>query len=184
MTRECVRRAGAPLPSPTPTIEASRSPARRAPASSLYKLRERFDSTRFKNYRIRSLTYVKENYLVNGDILEVQYMDDDTMRIFEFFDDLGYLTRNGVVRIDPVLHFYRDEILFAWTLWETAVKKLREEWKVQQLFEDFEYLHRQLIKLDRQRGSTGIRPTKGDLRRFVQVELRGAGTGGEDPTKV
>jgi hypothetical protein len=150
----------------------------------LYKLRERFDSTRFKNYRIRSLTYVKENYLVNGDILEVQYMDDDTMRIFEFFDDLGYLTRNGVVRIDPVLHFYRDEILFAWTLWETAVKKLREEWKVQQLFEDFEYLHRQLIKLDRQRGSTGIRPTKGDLRRFVQVELRGAGTGGEDPTKV
>jgi hypothetical protein len=91
MTRECVRRAGAPLPSPTPTIEASRSPARRAPASSLYKLRERFDSTRFKNYRIRSLTYVKENYLVNGDILEVQYMDDDTMRIFEFFDDLVHM---------------------------------------------------------------------------------------------
>src|SRR5215208_499015 len=34
MTRACARRAGAPRPSPTPTIEASRSPARRAPASS------------------------------------------------------------------------------------------------------------------------------------------------------
>jgi len=76
----------------------------------MYKLQERFDSPRFHTYRKRSLTHVKENYLVDDDVLEVQHLDAATEQIFDFFEELGYLTRTGVLRLDQV-----------WELWGSPI---------------------------------------------------------------
>jgi hypothetical protein len=146
----------------------------------MHRLAERFDSPRFQNYRKRSLEYVQENYFVDDDILEVQHMDPATEAIFSFFEDIGYLTRTGVFRIERVWHTFGG-ILFAWPLWEPAVKKLREEHDSHG-FEELEYLYRQMVDYDIQRGGTGAPPTKEELRQFVETNLRSATVDDEDPT--
>ena len=77
----------------------------------------------------------------------------------------------------------------AWVLWERAVQKEREAWQEPDLFEDMEYLYRQMVDLERQRGVRSERPTKEELRRWVEHELLSAqagiepAMGGEEPTK-
>jgi hypothetical protein len=153
-----------------------------------YKLDERWDSQRFQNYRTRSLTYVKENYFVDDDILEVDHLDPATAQVFGFFDELGYLTRTGVLQLERVWYHYAG-VQLAWLLWETAIKMEREEWNDPSLYADMEYLYRQMVDLDRQRGVGSRQPTKEELRRFVDESLLAAEAGkepaadGEDPTK-
>jgi hypothetical protein len=153
----------------------------------MYMLEERFDSPRFQSYRIRSLTYVKENYFVD-DILEVRELDLASKRLQEFFDEAGYLARIGVLPVERVRSMFSG-IATAWVLWEPAVEKLREEMGDSRLYEDYEYLYHQLVDLARQRGGTGARPTKEELREFVEENLQYVAlaekpaAGDEEPTK-
>ena len=69
------------------------------------------------------------------------------------------------------------------------MKKAREEWEEPEIFEDMEYLYGRMIDLARQRGLESERPTKEELRRWVEHALlheevgRNPTTGSEDPTK-
>jgi hypothetical protein len=137
----------------------------------MYRLEERFNSPRFQNYKMRSLTYVKENYFVGDDILEVQDLDLATEQLHDLFDEVGYLTRTGVLPVERVWLQYPG-ITTAWVLWEPAVKKLREEIGDPRWYEDYEYLYYQMVDLERQRGGTGARPTKEELRYFVEENLQ------------
>jgi hypothetical protein len=137
----------------------------------MYRLEERFNSPRFQNYKIRSLTYVKENYFVDDDILEVHELDLASEQLHDFFDEAGYLARIGVLPVERVWSMFPG-ITTGWVLWEPAVKKQREEWGDPQVYEDYEYLYYQLVDLDRQRGGTGARPTKEELRAFVEDNLQ------------
>jgi hypothetical protein len=153
----------------------------------MYMLHERWDSPRFQNYKIRSLTYVKENYFVD-DILEVDELDLASEQLHDFADEVGYLVRIGVLPVER-MRAMLPGITTAWALWEPAVKKLREEMGDPRLYEDYEYLYHQLADLDRQRGGTGARPTKEELREFVEENLQYVAlaekpaAGEEDPTK-
>ena len=91
----------------------------------MYRLEERFNSPRFQHYKIRSLTYVKENYFVDDDILEVDELDLASEQLHDFFDEAGYLARIGVLPVERVWSMFRG-ITTAWVLWEPAVKKQRE----------------------------------------------------------
>jgi len=62
----------------------------------MYRLAERFNSPRFQNYKIRSLTYVKENYFVDDDILEVHELNLASEQLHDFFDE-GDLLRAEVL---------------------------------------------------------------------------------------
>ena len=154
----------------------------------MYKLDERWDSQLFRNYRLRGLRYAKENYFVDDDILEVDHLDPDTELLFDFFDELGYLTRTGVLQLERVWARF-GQLPMAWALYETAVKKDREEWNDPSLYENMEYLVHQIVDLDRQRGVGSEQPTKEELRRFVEGNLLAAEAGkeptagGEDSTK-
>jgi hypothetical protein len=148
----------------------------------MYRLVELFNSPRYQNYRKRSLTYVIENYFADDNILEVQHLDPASEAIFSFFEDIGYLTRIGVLRIERVWRQF-EGILYAWTLWEHAVKKVREEFQDPLAFEELEYLYRQLVDYDIQRGGTGAPPTQEELRQFVESKLRSATLDDEDAAK-
>jgi hypothetical protein len=137
----------------------------------MYRLAERFNSPRFQNYKIRSLTYVKENYFVDDDILEVHELDLASEQLHDFFDEAGYLARIGVLPVERVWSMFPG-ITTGWVLWEPAVKKQREEWGDSRLFEDYEYLYHKLVDLERQRGGTGARPTKEEMREFVEDNLQ------------
>jgi hypothetical protein len=135
------------------------------------RLEERFHSPRFQSYQIRGLTYVKENYFVGDDVSEVQDLDPASEQMHGFFDDVGYLARSGVLPVERVLSKWPG-ITTAWVLFEPAVKKLREEWGDPHMYENYEYLYHQMVDLERQRGGTGARPTKEELREFVEQNLQ------------
>jgi hypothetical protein len=155
----------------------------------MQRLDERGISQRYQNYTIRSFTYVKENYFVDDDILEVDHLDLASSQILNFYEELGYLTRTGVLQPERVWNTYEDTLTASWVLWDPAVKKMREEKKDPTIFEDTEYLYHQLLDLNRQRGLGSERPTKEDLRRFVEDSLLVAevgeepAAGGEAPRK-
>jgi hypothetical protein len=154
----------------------------------MYMLHERWDSPHFQHYKIRSFTYVKENYFVDDDILEVHELDLASEQLHNFIDEVGYLVRIGVLPVER-MRAMLPGIITAWVLWEPAVKKLREEMGDPRLYENYEYLYHQLVDLERQRGGTGARPTKEELREFVEDNLEYVAlaekpaTDGEDPTK-
>ena len=148
----------------------------------MYRLVGLFNSPRYQNYRKRSLTYVIENYFADDNILEVQHLDPASEAIFSFYEDIGYLTRIGVLRIERVWRQFGG-ILYAWPLWEPAVKKVREEFQDPLAFEELEYLYRQMVDYDIQRGGTGAPPTQEELRQFVESNLRSATLDDEDATE-
>jgi hypothetical protein len=153
----------------------------------LHALRERFFSPLFRTFRQRSLTYVKENYFTDDGILEVQELDPAAEQTHDLFDETGYLCRAGVLSVERVWSFVPG-LSYAWVLWEPAVKKLREETGDPHWYEHFEYLYHQAVALERQRGGTGERPTKEELREFVEenleyIEIEKPLTGDEEPSK-
>jgi hypothetical protein len=146
----------------------------------MYKLDERALSQRYQNYTIRSCTYIKENYFVDDAILEVDHLDPASKEVLGFYDELGYLTRTGVLQLERVWNTYGDTPALCWVLWESAVKKMREELKDPTMFEHVEYLYHQILDRSRQRGIRSERPTKEELRRFVEDGLLAA-EAGEEP---
>jgi hypothetical protein len=126
---------------------------------------------------------------VDDDILEVDHLDLASAQILNFYEELGYLTKTGVLQLERVWNYYGDIMTLAWVLWEPAVKKMREEKKDPTIYEHTEYLYHQLLDIDRQRGLGSERPTKEELRRFVEDSLLSAevgeepAAGGEAPTK-
>jgi hypothetical protein len=137
----------------------------------LRMIRERFFSPLFQNFRQRSLTYVKENYFTDDDILQVQELDPASEQTHGLFDEVGYFCRSGILPAERVWAFLPG-ITYAWVLWEPAVKKLREETGDPHWYEHFEYLYQRCIAIERQRGGTGTRPTKEELRDFVEENLQ------------
>src|SRR5215212_5815380 len=111
----------------------------------IYKLEERFDSQRFRNLRKRHVTYLKENCFVDDQIAEVQHLDSATEQLFDFFEELGYLTRTGVLPLDQVWIRWNG-LLLDWALCEPAIKRLREERGDPQIYEELENLYRQMAE--------------------------------------
>ena len=137
----------------------------------MYKFQERFDSQRFQNLRKRHLAYLKENVLVDDEILEVHHLDAATEQILDFFEELGYLTRIGVLRLDQVWHVWGG-VRSDWQLCEPAIKKMRDEMGDPRIYEELEHLARQMAELERQRSGGGEPRTKEELREFVEANLR------------
>jgi hypothetical protein len=137
----------------------------------MYKLQERFDSQRFQNLRKRHLAYLKENCFVDDEILEVQHLDAATEQIVDFFEEVGYLTRTGVLRLDQVWHVWGG-VRSDWQLCEPAINKMRDERSDPRIYEELENLERQMTELERQRSGRGEPRTKEELREFVEGNLR------------
>jgi hypothetical protein len=147
----------------------------------MYKLEERFDSPRFRNLRKRHVRYLKENCFVDDHIVEVQHLDSATEQVFDFFEEVGYLTRTGVLPIDQVWIRWNG-LLSDWPLCEPAIKRLRDERGDPQIYEELENLHRQMAEFERQRTGKSEPPTKEELREFVERNLYHVGAmEGEEP---
>jgi hypothetical protein len=138
----------------------------------IYRFLDQWESRTFSFYRRRSLQYIKENYIVDDELLEVQHLDVATRRMFDYIDEIGYLTRSGVLRFERVWQTYKRHIVVPWALWEPAVKKLREEEGDPSLYAGFEYLYHQALDFERKRGGTGTPPTKEEVRHSIESSLQ------------
>ena len=120
--------------------------------------------------RKRHLAYLKGDLIGDDDILGVEHLDAATVQILDVFEEVGYLTRIGVLRIEQMWHLWSG-VQSDWQLCEPAIKKVRDERGDPQLYEELENLHRQMAEFERQRTGGSEPPTKEELRRFVERNL-------------
>ena len=147
----------------------------------MYKLEERFDSPRFRNLRKRHVTYLKENCFLDDQIVGVKHLDASTLQLFDFFEEVGHLTRAGVLPLDQVWSQWSG-LLSDWALCEPAIERMRDERGDPHMYGELENLHRQMADYERQRTGRSEPPTKEELRQFVERNLHYVGAMvGEEP---
>jgi hypothetical protein len=139
----------------------------RLEVSVMSQLWEEWTSPTYQRYRRASFRYVAEHYLAPGELREVEYIDGATRALFNFYTELGYLTRTGVLRAERVLDLHENSIRHGWALWKPAVQREREMWSDPSRYADFEYLYGLALRR-RGRGE----PSEEELLLFVQKQAK------------
>ncbi len=147
----------------------------------MLKLEDRWESPTFLDRRRKAANYVKAHFLTDdGGLLEVDHIDEnirlDTLNQLNFFEQLGNLVRQEVVRAETVWHRFGMDVRQYWALYRPAMEKMREEYKDPTLFEDFERLDALMADIDRQHGVGDEYITKQQLRRTVEAESKALGS--------
>jgi hypothetical protein len=103
-----------------------------------------------------------------------------------FFEDLAHLQTIEALPAETVWNSFGSVARTYWPLCKPAIEKLREEWKVPALYEEFENLSGVLADLERERGIEP--PTKEQLRQVIDDEAIAGGDeaviGEKPPTKA
>lgn len=113
----------------------------------LFKLEDRFDSPSFMAQRRKAANYVKENHFYPGagmtQISKIEYLNETTAQVLNFFDDLGRLVELKAVNAETVQHRFGYWIQLYWALYETAIRntRKRKERGGQPVYEYFEQLN-------------------------------------------
>jgi hypothetical protein len=134
----------------------------------MYKLWKQWESRTFQGYRQQSMQHVLDHFFVDGELREVKQMDSSGRLLFDFFDEIGYLTRSGVVSIERVTSTFGRPLRLGWALFESAIKVYREESSTPYRYANCENLYHRILDYDQARGGTGNPPTKADLEHFVK----------------
>lgn len=134
----------------------------------MYKLWKQWESRTFQAYRQQSMQYVLDHFFVDGELREVKQMEPGSRLLFDFFDEIGYLTRNGVVSIERVTSTFGIPLRLGWALFEPAINAYREESSAPYRYANSEELYHRILDYDRARGGTGNPPTKAELEHFVK----------------
>jgi hypothetical protein len=88
--------------------------------------------------------------------------------VCSFYDELGELQRLGVLRAELVWNRFGVLGQAYRPLCKPAIEKMREEDKEPTYFEDFEYLMRLIVDMNRERGVPA--PTQERLRQTMEDE--------------
>jgi hypothetical protein len=143
----------------------------------LIRLEDNFNGPRLLEMRRRVAKHVMDNFIVDGELLEVRHLNMAAVQVNNFFEGLGYLQRIGALQAESVWQKFGGMTIGYWTIYEPFTRKLREEHQDTTLSEEFERLYRVVSDLDRKRG---IGPfTKEQLLWFVKHEST---VGQEEPT--
>jgi hypothetical protein len=82
----------------------------------MYKLWTQWESRDYQNYRRQGMQYVLDYYLMNDELLEVQHLDAATRFMAEFLDEVGYLTRSGVLSMERAMSTFGRALRLGWAL--------------------------------------------------------------------
>jgi hypothetical protein len=153
----------------------------------MLKLDDRWDSPTFRNRRTKSAEHIKEYFFADDDggLLDVEHMDESTRELLNFYEMLGDLVRQGVLRSQTVWNRFGLRVRTTWALLRPAIEKMRQEEKDPTLLEDFEHLGALMAELDRERGLGEEYISKQQQRYYVELESRARATAeGEDPSSI
>ncbi len=143
----------------------------------MFKLEDRWDSPNFLDRRTKAANYIRAHLFTDdGELLEVQHTDENTRELLNFFELLGDLVRQGVVRAETVWNRFGLRLRTYWALYRPAIEKMREEYKDPTLLEEFERLDALMADLDRQHDVGEEYLTNQQLRQFVEVESKALAT--------
>ncbi len=147
----------------------------------LLRLEDRFLSPHMLAPRRRAAKYIKNTFIVDGSLLEVDRLNRDGWDVLNFFEDLGYFVKTGAVGPHTMWRTFGQRAFAYWALSEPAIAKERERLKEPKLFEDWELLMNQLFELSRRSGDEFKGEfTEEELREFIEEECF---AGEEPPSK-
>jgi hypothetical protein len=134
----------------------------------LTRLQERSENPHFLSRRREAAKYLLQNAFKDGEVVEMECLDDAVTDVCAFFEEVGELQRLGVLRAEPVWNRYGIPIRALWLLCKSAIEKRRREWETPALYEEFERLVGVMAELDRARGDTA--PTREQVRQIFEDE--------------
>ncbi len=88
--------------------------------------------------------------------------------VANFFEEVGYFHRRGVLRAESVWHTFGLAARVYWAAYGPSVLKMREEENDPTVYEDFERLDRLVADRSSERGMPP--PTREQLRRIMEDE--------------
>jgi hypothetical protein len=75
--------------------------------------------------------------------------------IFDLFETIGYLVRTSAIRKELAWHTFYEWVHGYWSIGNPQIMKSRHEKKDPKRWSDFEYLHKELLKVQRSESSPG-----------------------------
>jgi hypothetical protein len=144
----------------------------------LTRMRERFESPQLRSSRRATAKYFLENTFVDDEVVEAPSMADAAVEVCNFFEEAGEMVRLGILGAESVTSRYSVHGQAYWTLCRPAIEKLREEWELSTIYEEFEYLSRLMADLDPEQGAAPRRPEV--LRQVMEWES----VVGEEPSAM
>jgi hypothetical protein len=119
----------------------------------LTRMRERFESPQLRSNRRATAKYFLENTFVDDEVVEAPSMANAAVEVCNFFEEAGEMVRLGILGAESVTSRYSVHGQAYWTLCRPAIEKLREEWELSTIYEEFEYLSRLMADLDPEQGA-------------------------------
>jgi hypothetical protein len=144
----------------------------------LTRMRERFESPQLRSSRRATAKYFLQNSFVDDEVVEAPSMDNAAVEVCNFFEEAGEMVRLGILGAESVTSRFSVHGQAYWTLCQPAIEKLREEWELSTIYEEFEYLSRLMADLDPEQGAAPGKPEV--LRQVMEWES----VVGEEPSTM
>ena len=74
------------------------------------------------------------------------------MSEFSRYENVGILLKNGLIEVDAVYELYGTFTRWLWTKFNTIIYEQRVRYMIPEVFQNFEYLYDEIIRLHKQRG--------------------------------
>jgi hypothetical protein len=119
----------------------------------LMRLEDIFGGPRLLESRRSAAKHVIDNFFVSDDhILEIEerrHLSRAAFDIFNFFEQMGYLTMIGAIGAESVDHLFGWWIRCYRALYSRVIEKMRQEVGEPEGLKDFERLHRLVLDVAR-----------------------------------
>jgi hypothetical protein len=129
---------------------------------------DRFESQHFLRRRRAAARYLIHQVFAYEDLVEVEELNRAGWDVCAFFEDLAHLQRIEALPAATVWNSFGSVVRTYWPLCRPAIEKLRQEWKVTALYEEFEHLSSVLADLEREQYIEA--PTNELLRQVIEDE--------------
>ncbi len=132
------------------------------------RLEDRFQSPRFLSRRRGAARHAMDTFFAEDGTIEAGVFDRASYDVANFFENVGYLQRSGVLRPESVWHTFGMAARVYWAVYGPTVREMRQEQEDPTFYEDFERLERLVSDMSGERGMPP--PTRDQLRRVVEDE--------------
>jgi hypothetical protein len=139
------------------------------------RLEDRFQSPRFLVRRRSAARHAMNAFFAEDGTIEAGTFDRAYYDVANFFENVGYLRRRGVLLTESVWHTFGMATRVYWAVYGPTVREMRQEQEDPTFYEDFERLERLIADLSSERDIPP--PTREQLLRILQEET----FAGEEP---
>jgi hypothetical protein len=132
------------------------------------RLEDRFQSPRLLASRRTAARHAIETFFAEDGAIVAGALDRASYDVANFFENVGYLQRRGVLHTESVWHTFGIAARVYWAVYGPTVRQMRQDQEDPTFYEDFERLEWLIADLSGERDMPP--PTREQLRRIVREE--------------